>query len=226
MVITLKNIIFKEIRSLFKSWDKRRFASREFVVISNNCWGAEFYKWLDKPYNTPFVGLFIFGPDYIKLLENFDQYLCKDLRFINQSKWSEKTILYPIGVLDDVEIHFMHYKSEEEAVKKWNRRLNRMKKIPRKSYYFKICDRDHTTNAEIMRFYNLPFEHKISFGTTPLKINSHIHIKENEHNTYVPDGIKLYRLCYKYVNILQWLCDGKIKRVPFYNILKFKVKAF
>ena len=99
--------------SVTKRIDKILYRKNNFVVVSNNCWGAEIYKRLDLEYNTPFVGLFFYGPDYIKLLENFDYYMNKELSFVNESKWSKKTILFPIGKLDDIEIHFMHYKNED-----------------------------------------------------------------------------------------------------------------
>lgn len=28
---------------------------------------------------------------------------------------------YPIGILDDIELHFMHYKTFEEAAKHWQK---------------------------------------------------------------------------------------------------------
>ena len=32
----------------------------------------------------------------------------------------------PIGILDDIEVIFLHYKSEDEAYQKWNRRKERI----------------------------------------------------------------------------------------------------
>jgi uncharacterized protein (DUF1919 family) len=39
---------------------------KNFVIVSDNCWGAEIYQWFNRPYNTPFVGLGIYGDCYIK----------------------------------------------------------------------------------------------------------------------------------------------------------------
>ncbi|HHS93529.1 MAG TPA: DUF1919 domain-containing protein, partial [Campylobacterales bacterium] len=43
----------------------------DFSIISNNCWGTFIYKKYGLPYQSPFVNLFIFADDYLKLLENF-----------------------------------------------------------------------------------------------------------------------------------------------------------
>ena len=40
-------------------------------IISNNCWGSEYYKEQKIEYNTPFVGLFVEPDDYLALLANF-----------------------------------------------------------------------------------------------------------------------------------------------------------
>jgi uncharacterized protein (DUF1919 family) len=148
--------------------DQKQFGEKEFVIISNNCWGAEIYKRLNKEYNTPFVGLFIVGPEYIRLLERFDHYMSLPLQFTKGSVWFDSPIKYPIGKLDDIEIHFVHYKNNEEAIDKWTRRLSRMKEIgDRDKYYIKICDRDFTTPEMIQKFHSLPFKNKISFSVKP-----------------------------------------------------------
>lgn len=116
--------------------DKRSFGNKEFVIIANNCWGAEIYKRLDREYNTPFVGLFLYVEDYVRLLENFDTYMSYPLSFINSSKWFNQTPTYPIRLLNDIEIHFLHYKSNEEAQLKWTRRLTRMNLVRDKTIIF------------------------------------------------------------------------------------------
>ncbi len=186
------------------------FGDKEFVIVSNNCWGAEVYKRLNREYNTPFVGLFLFGPDYLKLLENFDYYLSQKLQFIPNSKWSDKPIAYPIGKLDDIEVHFVHYKDKEEAELKWTRRLERMNKFTdRSKYFYKLCDRDFTTLDLINKFHTLPLDNKISFGIKPINLNGHIVITESDNGT-VPDGVFLYRSSFKYVDIFKWIKAGEM----------------
>ena len=218
--------IYLYLGRVFRYLDKKIYQNKDFVVISDNCWGAELYKRLDVEYNTPFVGLFIYGPDYINLLKNLDHYLNTELSFKEESKWIDGALNYPIGYLEDIEIHFMHYKDENEAYAKWYRRLGRMKKINDKDkYYFKICDRDLADLDIITQFHELPFKHKISFGINNLDQKHHIKIQENEHNKHVPDGISLYKATYKYVNILKWINSGTFSKANFYGKLKHRTNA-
>ncbi len=105
---------------------KGKVTNTDFTIFSNNCWAAEIYKELDIKYQTPMVGLYVLPNDYIKLLEHLKEYMQYDLKFI---KKSEKNA-YPIGLLHDVELHFMHYKTEEEAKEKWNK-AGELVKLPR-----------------------------------------------------------------------------------------------
>jgi uncharacterized protein (DUF1919 family) len=147
------------------------------------------------------------------LLENFDHYLGLELNFKQESKWIKGPIKYPIGILDDIEIHFMHYKDESEARSKWVRRLARMNEVTDKNkYFFKICDRDLTDVNIIAKFHDLSFKNKISFGINELNIQNHIKINENENNQSVPDGIKLYKHSYKYIDVLEWVNSGRITK--------------
>jgi uncharacterized protein (DUF1919 family) len=105
-----------------------------FTLVSNNCAAGKFgYRELGLRYNTPTVGLSFFFEDYIKFLSNLEYYLTIPIQFTDISKYPtvakhQKTIAhrYPVGVLEDVEICFMHYRTEEEAKAKWTRRTQRV----------------------------------------------------------------------------------------------------
>ena len=43
--------------------------NKTVTILSNNCWGTFMYKYCNLEFNSPFIGLFVFAPDYIKLLE-------------------------------------------------------------------------------------------------------------------------------------------------------------
>ncbi len=140
--------------------------NKDFSIISDNCWGGFTYQYFNLPYKTPFVGLFIFSPDYIELLKDLKGYLDMEIRFIppSQSKYKEELMknktfgTYPIGVLDNIEIHFLHYGSEIEAKTKWVRRLN---KIDYDNLVVKFCDRDLATERLIEEFTHLNYERKV-----------------------------------------------------------------
>lgn len=150
-----------EIRRFY---NKKRIKNRDFTIISNNCWAGKAYQYLDMPYLTPTVGLYFFAEDYLKFISNLHYYLSLELQFIDarQSKYSNtlaqrKQLDIPIGILDDVEIVFLHYKSKEEAKSKWNRRKER---INFDNVIFKFSNMN-LCNEEVMKTYDgLPFNNK------------------------------------------------------------------
>ena len=129
-------------------------------IVSNNCYGIQYYKKRKMQYNTPFIGLFIKTEDYIKLLENFEYYMS----LIPMPAIGSRKERYPVGLLgDDIELHFMHEKRIEEAIKKWERRKVRMSKRL-DEYVFKMCDHGKDFSYDLgMRFCKVPYQNKILF---------------------------------------------------------------
>lgn len=141
---------------------------KQFTIISSNCWGGSVYEDLKIQYSTPTVGLFFFAPCFISFLKDLNLYIASTPKFINRSKYPEANSFiesqfwYPIGLLNEnVEIHFLHYKSEKEALEKWERRKQR---IVWENLHIACTDRDRMT-AELMKeFDHLPFKNKILFS--------------------------------------------------------------
>ncbi len=157
---------FFEIRRFFV---KRSIKNKNFSVISNNCWAGRVYQYLDMPYLSPTAGLYFFAPDYIKFVSDLRRYLATELRFIEaeESKYYEELKKRnqtdkPIAVLDDVEIVFLHYKTQEEAAEKWNRRKER---VNYDNIIIKFSRMNLCTDKEIDAFCDLPFKNKFVFNT-------------------------------------------------------------
>jgi uncharacterized protein (DUF1919 family) len=68
------------------AWRRQQLQSQEVSIISNDCFGGEYYRLLHLPYNTPFVGLMLIAPCYIKLLQHFYEYMSQQLHFVNEAK--------------------------------------------------------------------------------------------------------------------------------------------
>jgi len=198
------------LESFFKK--RKKNENCKFAIISDNCWGAEVYKFFKLKYSTPFIGLYIYTPDYLKLLKNLDFYLNCPLVFKNKSVWNKKfNNDYPLGCLHDIEIHFLHYQNIDEAKKKWEIRLSRMLEVDFDNYFFKICDRDLGSKELLKEYHNLPFKNKISFSVFNLKNPNHF-IITNENYPFVPDGVKLFKESSKLFNLKYWLENKKILR--------------
>lgn len=207
----------KIIRRIIYAYEKWRLKDKRFIIISNNCWGSEIYTAIDREYNTPFVGLYIYPDCYIRLLQQFESVIASKLEFTKTSKYFSEIPDYPIGLLSgDIEIHFLHYATEQEAITKWNRRIDRLREAIacQTPLFVKFCDRDGCTNHHLDTFHQLPFENKLSIGVAPYHSPDHIAVPNlrDPHNHQVADGLKLYRKRYQYFDISSWLINGNVKR--------------
>lgn len=197
---------FFEIKRFFV---KKSIKNKNFSVISNNCWAGKVYQYLDMPYLSPTAGLYFFAPDYIKFVSDLRRYLSTPLRFIEpeESKYYEEIkkrnqTEKPIGIIDDVEIVFLHYKSKEEAEEKWNRRKER---VNFDNIIIKFSRMNLCTDKEITSFCNIPFENKFVFNTHKQTVfSSEIYwrgiITNNEipnDTTPFPGPVKLKKLLNK-----------------------------
>lgn len=188
---------------------RKRLKYPTFTIISNNCWAGHCYRYFQVPYNTPTIGLYFFPKEYIKFVSNLEYYLNIDLHFINVVDSKHHEVLEergethcPIGVLDDIEIIFLHYKTEQEAYEKWNRRKKRM---DWNNLYFKFTEMNGCDDEDLKSFDALPSPHKFVFTRTKrndIKCAIYFpgHKKEKEisnDTTYFNRGINLIKFLNK-----------------------------
>ena len=207
------------IRNHLESFHEKKLADVEFIILTNNCWGYQLYKSLERKYNTPFVGLFLYPECYIKFISDIDFYLESRFEITYSSRYYAQSSHYPIGILNgDVEIHFLHYQNSDECISKWERRKERLKKslqIKGSRIFAKMCDKQ-CQDSHIKRFHQIPNFFKISFGAKDMNIKSHLSLKSNNlvkrRKTFeAPDGEILYSKRYCYFDIVEWIKTGKIK---------------
>ena len=134
--------IYHKMLNLYLSFCRRpyirelgKYITKDTSIISSNCFAGRIMQDLGMQYNSPTLGLYFWAPDYIEFLRHLEFYLTKaKITFLEHSKYpigderrSAWKHWYPIGSLDNkVEIHFLHYHSEEEAAEKWYRRASRV----------------------------------------------------------------------------------------------------
>lgn len=159
------------------------------------------YQDLGIEYKTPFVGLIIFSPDYLKMVKDLRRYLSIPLEFTSNPKY--KKVDYPVGVLDDIEIYFMHYKDENEALEKWNRRLQR---INWDNIFIKINDRDLCSKQILKEFDELKLNKKVIFTAHEHEdLRNYVWFKEYSDLKFVEPELKSYK---KYFDVVDWLNGG------------------
>lgn len=193
---------------------RRRLHNRRFSIISNDCWGAAVYQHLELGYRTPFVGLFLTAPCFLRLLADLHGYLSSPLEFIEQSGYAylergrrERVTPYPIGLLGgDVELHFVHYPTAEAALEKWQRRVER---VDYDNLFVKLsADKDLCTYDHLKAFDATSYAHKLCLTAHSYPgIDSAIRIPG-----YVSNGSTMYRVCLPHVNVIRWLNGGPARR--------------
>lgn len=180
-------------------------------IISSNCFAGRIMQDLGLKYNSPTLGLYFMYPDFIDFLKNFQHYITEGkLHFVNESKYElgnkrlqDRHQDYPVGLLDDkIEIHFLHYKTADEATEKWYRRAQRVNldNLLIIGMQQNLCE-----EKDIIEFDNLPFENKIIFTNRNLSLPSNIYVpefngKEEVGNPYTDAPIFYKNLINHYSN--------------------------
>ena len=162
---------------------KKRLNNRNFTLISSNCNGGVVCSDFGVRFNSPFVNLFLTASDYIKLLQHFDYYMAKNLRFTEEVDDVYGVVDYPVAYLGDIKIYFMHYKSKNEAERIWNYRKERINKD---NMFVIFTDRSGCTQKDLEDFDKLPYKNKVVFTHIPHpEINSAFYIKGYEDDEKV-----------------------------------------
>ena len=98
---------------------KSQFQDKQVSIISQNCIGGVFYHDMGKEFLSPTINLFFTCPDFVKFVLNLEHYMNQEV----QMKWEEE---YPVGMLEDIKISFMHYETCTKAKEDWERRKERI----------------------------------------------------------------------------------------------------
>lgn len=208
MLQKFKNAITKIKNAYHCYLERKKLKNKDFCIISNNCWGGFIYQNFGLKYNTPTIGLFIYEKDYVKFCSDLKYYLSLPLEFIEieNSKYYAKAtndgknkITYPVAKLGDIEIFFMHYKSQAEAIEKWERRK---KRINFNNLLFKMSERTDCDEQTITEFCNLPHKNKICFTESNSSFDCCVQVEElkrlnklgGDETKFTLEKIDIYRL--------------------------------
>ncbi|MBQ4479753.1 MAG: DUF1919 domain-containing protein [Victivallales bacterium] len=151
------------------SRNKKKLKNCNPSILSMNCNGCIISHDLGLRFNSQFVNLWLSPKDFLEYLEHLDYYNSLPIQFISSTENN------PVGVIGGLTIHFTHYSSEEEAAKKWDERKKRI--IP-DNLFVMMTDQEGCTHDDMVRFDNLPFQHKVIFTHLPHSdIRSSFYIK-------------------------------------------------
>ena len=135
--MTMKRFLkrqYHRFKNILKFSRRKGLKNRTFSIFANNCGGGYVVDYFGLQYNSPTEGLLIEINEYVKFCLNLKHYLSCELIFINPKESVHQDIYgslekfgsYPIAKCDDIEIHFLHYPSVENAKSKWGRRAKRV----------------------------------------------------------------------------------------------------
>ena len=189
--LRLKLLKYPRTGKQFTSRRIKQMKQTDFTIISNNCWGGMIYESYGLSKQSPTVGMFFMAPDYIKFVSDLKAYTTGEIRFIDpqKSRWKDALQVsgdsrfgtYPVGVVsngkEDVEIFFLHYRSENEAVGKWKRRC---KRINHEKLLVKFNDQNGCSEEELSVFLNLPYKNKVFFTCKDWNVQSEVIVKINQ----------------------------------------------
>ena len=211
IIFKFQNISNEFVERIYSIYATYRLKKTDFTIICNNCFGGHLYEATKRPYNTPTVGLYFFAEDYIKFIENLDAYLNEDLLFVSKSRFEECqkehfAKKYPIGLLsDNLEIHFLHYTSEQEAKNKWNRRKER---VDQKNILVVMNDQNRFSNELMSRFDVVPYP-KVFLSSKERRGNNVRVISYYKNKLSVGDMYNDKLKCLKDFDLVSWISQQK-----------------
>jgi len=141
------------------SENRVRLKNTTFTLFADSCNGAFITHDLGVRYNSPFVNLTVQPEDFIRFLKDPKHYLNCEMQFVKDSGKS-----YPVGMLDDIKINFIHYETEEEALKKWSERPER---IDFENCFLMLTNRGNCSYRQMQEFDALPYKNKVIFTNRP-----------------------------------------------------------
>ena len=189
----------------------------EFTVLSNDCWGQALYEGYELPCQTPFVGAGMHADCFLRFLGDIEGYLRSPLRFVSETRYLAVRRLrsqratqkgpWPIAMLgDDLEVHFLHSETADEARRAWDAGYERLN-LKRIAVKFS-ADKDGATDEHIRRFAALPFERKLLISRQSLPdISCAVQTPD-----YVINGAAMFRRSIKYFDCTHWLNTGEVCR--------------
>lgn len=146
---------------------RKRLNNTDFSIICNNCWGGFVYRYFGLPYLSPTVGLYFYSEDYIKFAKDLPKYLATPITIITAKSSKHYEDLkrkgqenVPVGVLDDIEIIFLHYKTAIEAKEKWT---GRCKRVNFSNIVLKYSYMNDPYDACLKEFDSIPCKKKVMF---------------------------------------------------------------
>lgn len=170
-------------------------------IVASCCWGGLSSHSLFLPFNSPFVNMRIPESDFLRLLNEFDDYMKFEPVF---ERWMEAAgNVFPVMKLRDVELHCVHYENAQQVLDSWRRRVQRI------NYKNIFVMMETTSHSTLECFSKLPFENKICFIPFKSDLDCAFFLdkksgQENKNFNRIVNETAMGK--YKYYDLLDLLC--------------------
>lgn len=141
-------------RLFYNGRRKRKLKNRDFTIIASNCNGSIMYHDMGLRYLTPTVNLALSMDDFVELAGDLKRYMEQEIVEVKGESGC------PEGLLGDIRIHFVHYGTFEEGVRKWE---ERKKRINWDNLFIVGTEKGGCSYETLRRFDRLPYENKVIF---------------------------------------------------------------
>lgn len=174
-------------RRILSRMVKKKLDLSDVSLISMNCVGGILYHDCESKFLTPTIDLYFSASDFIKFVNNMDLYLAETPRVVMGSK-------YPIGVLGDIKLYFMHYDTPEEALAKWE---ERKKRINKEKIFVIMVERNGFSKADFEEFKKIKYPKFLFTNKKEYICDDSVYMPRYKGLNELPDIIPGRRMYYK-----------------------------
>ena len=139
---------YNPIHLFFQKRNRNRLKNTDFTLLASNCLGGIIYHELGVRFDSPTINIRMDSPDFIRFVSDIHRYLDAELLFVETDE------PFPVAILDDIKIYFVHYKTNDEAKEKWE---ERKKRIHWDSIYILTNDADGVTTSDLDRLKSIEY---------------------------------------------------------------------
>lgn len=182
----------------------KRLKTREFSIICSNCIAGHMYHRLGVQFQSPTINQFMNDRDFFKFITNLEYYLGLELK----ENGNDGSV--PLGMLGDIPIRFVHYKSADEAIQAWNRRKAR---INFDRLYFILFDTidGEISRDDILRFGEIPCANRIVLSKNEYPDIDYVRtipMRPGDSNKHYMSKNIIGKRRYEEWDYVKWINDG------------------
>lgn len=183
--------------------------NRDMTFLCPNCIGGILFHDLGLQFQSPTVNLMMTQTDFLKFVLHLDEYLAQEFRF-----YTDPELTCPCAHLGDITVTFTHFKTEDDALTKWNERA---KRIDKDNLFIFIEERDGLTEKDLLALGQIQELHprgilaftahdypEIPFALKIPKYEAAGEVGNILEKTYINDG----REYEKYFDFVKWFNEA------------------